>query len=77
MTARNAPYIEKISVRDRRLVVIAREILLAEFAAPPDLARLARRVGTNTPKLCELFKGEFGKTVAEFVRDVRLERAPD
>jgi len=61
--------------RDRRSILMAYEILKKEYAAAPDLKRLARRVGVNTTKLCTEFKNEFGDTVTACVRKIRLERA--
>jgi AraC-like DNA-binding protein len=53
----------------------ARSILESEFADPPGLLELARRVGLNDFKLKLGFRRLFGTTVFEYVRSLRMERA--
>jgi AraC family transcriptional activator of pyochelin receptor len=67
----------RFSNRDIGRLSEARNILLAEFATPPTLPKLARRVGLNATKLSVGFKREFGETVHNFVRRLRLERASE
>ena len=55
----------------------AREILMAEFADPPTIEALARRVGLNRTKLQGGFKETFGTTVFDFCQGRRMERAKD
>jgi AraC-like DNA-binding protein len=62
---------------DQRLINQARDLLESQFAAPPRLSVLARRVGMNHTKLCALFKCRFGESVFDFVRRRRLEHAYD
>ncbi|MFZ5866065.1 MAG: helix-turn-helix transcriptional regulator [Thermodesulfobacteriota bacterium] len=53
----------------------ARSILEEEFADPPSLFVLARRVGLNDFKLKRGFKAIFGTTVFEYVRRLRMDKA--
>ena len=54
---------------------LIRDVLAANFVAPPRLPDLARRAGMNYSKLCTAFRQLFGETTAEFVRRQRLEFA--
>ncbi len=56
-------------------VMEARDIILADLAATPSVADLARRVGLNARKLTRGFEALFGTTVYAFVKTSRLERA--
>lgn len=71
------PSSSKLRFTDRDLanVAQARAILAEEYAEPPRLAVLARRVGLNVAKLPHGFKRQYGETMNEFVRRTRLERA--
>ncbi len=69
--------LRRISDTDQRLLQQARGLLESQFAAPPRLSALARRVGMNPTKLCALFKLRFGESVFDFVRRRRLEHAHD
>jgi AraC-like DNA-binding protein len=53
----------------------ARSILEEEFANPPSLFSLARRVGLNDFKLKRGFKAIFGTTVFGYVRRLRMDKA--
>lgn len=53
----------------------AHEILRSEFADPPSLPDLARRVGLNTTKLSAGFRCRYGLTIKEFVQSMRLDEA--
>ncbi len=66
---------KRLTARDRHNMCEARAILEREFVSPPDVPTLARRVGTNSSKLCFGFKAQFGETTSEFVRRRRLELA--
>jgi AraC-like DNA-binding protein len=63
------------SETDQRLLQQARDLLEAQFATPPRLPELARRVGMNPTKLCALFQNRYGESMYDFVRRRRLERA--
>jgi AraC-like DNA-binding protein len=65
----------KLTGRDRRRLHAIRDVLAADFVAPPRLPDLARRAGMNYSKLCSGFRQLFGETTAEFVRRQRLEFA--
>lgn len=53
----------------------AREILLSRLESPPTLLELSQAVHLNDCKLKRTFKLLFGKTVYEYVREQRLEKA--
>jgi len=53
----------------------AADILNDEWADPPTISRLARRVGTNECYLKAGFRERFGTTIAAFVRDRRMREA--
>lgn len=55
----------------------ARRILDAEFADPPSLLTLARRVGLNDFKLKRGFRALYQTTVFGYVRTLRMEKARD
>jgi len=65
----------KLTGRDRKQLHLIRDVLAANFVAPPRLPDLARRAGMNYSKLCTAFRQLFGETTAEFVRRQRLEFA--
>ena len=65
----------EISKSDIERLVYAREVLLNQLATPPTLLELSRIIQMNDCKLKRLFKVYFGKTVYEFVREQRLEKA--
>ena len=53
----------------------AKSILEMEYADPPGLFELARKVGLNDFKLKRGFKKHFGTTVFGYIRDLRMEKA--
>lgn len=53
----------------------AREILLHRLESPPSLLALSRLIHMNDCKLKRAFKLYFGKTVYEYIREQRLEKA--
>lgn len=53
----------------------ARDILIAEFAEPPTIDTLARRVGLNRTKLQRGFKEVFGTTIFDFCLARRMDLA--
>jgi AraC-like DNA-binding protein len=67
----------RLRARDRQQLATARDILAAEFVAPPGLPALARRVGMNSSKLCFGFRSHFGETTSDFIRRLRLGMAYD
>jgi AraC-like DNA-binding protein len=64
-----------LSRTDRENLIQAREILLNRLESPPSLLELSRLVHLNDCKLKRAFKIYFGKTVYEYVREQRLEKA--
>lgn len=61
--------------QDRRLVEIAAMIYQRELSHPPSVEEMGRRVGLNRNKLTSGFRLAFGKTPAEYSREVRLKWA--
>ncbi|WP_282295612.1 AraC family transcriptional regulator [Stenotrophomonas sp. PS02289] len=55
----------------------ARELLETQLAAPPSLARLARQVGVNVRTLTDVFRSQFGMSIASYVTRRRLQIARD
>jgi len=67
--------VRRTTEADHRLLQQARDLLAAQFAAPPRLPELARRIGMNPTKLCSLFQHRYHESMYDFVRRRRLERA--
>ncbi len=61
--------------RNRPAVEMAVEILRQEWASPPTVSSLARRVGTNECYLKKDFRSQTGKTVGEYIRELRMNKA--
>lgn len=53
----------------------AQSLLLTNLANTPDLAALARAVGSNARRLNEAFRKHAGVTVFDYLREVRMEEA--
>jgi AraC-like DNA-binding protein len=64
-----------LSKTDRENLLLAREILLNRLESPPSLLELSHLIRMNDFKLKRSFKLYFGKTVYEYIREQRLERA--
>lgn len=60
---------------DKKAIFTAKEILLNEYANPPSILILAKRVRINDFKLKKAFKLLFNKTPYEIVREKRLQVA--
>ncbi|WP_333646241.1 helix-turn-helix domain-containing protein [Lacrimispora sp.] len=67
--------INQLSKCDMEQLKYAREILLNRLTCPPTLFELSHMVHMNDCKLKRSFKQCFGKTVYEYVREQRLEKA--
>ncbi|MBU5592631.1 AraC family transcriptional regulator [Clostridium sp. MSJ-4] len=65
----------EISKSDIERLTYTREVLLNRLETPPTLLELSRIIQMNDYKLKRLFKLYFGKTVYEFIREQRLEKA--
>jgi len=68
---------QKLSARDIERLHHAREIMTAQFADPPTIARLSRELAINDYKLKRGFKQLFGTTLFDYCRAVRMGRAQD
>ena len=60
---------------DAAVFQAAQRRLLEDLAAAPDLAGLARSVGTNTRQLNEAFRKHAGVTVFDYLREARMKEA--
>ncbi len=60
---------------DAAIFQAAQRRLLADLATTPDLAGLARSVGTNTRQLNEAFRKYAGVTVFDYLREARMKEA--
>lgn len=65
----------RLSSRELDCVRHAREIVDKEFASPPSLSALARRIGINQNKLNHGFRQLFSRTVGEYANECRMRRA--
>ena len=63
------------SRRDSEVAKQLREHLTKTFLEDHCLADLARHFGVNTTKLMTLFKKTFGKSIFEFISELRMEHA--
>lgn len=66
---------EAISGSNRERLIEVRDILVAEFRAPPTLDELARRAGICTSRLTAGFRRMFHMSITEFVQEQRLNAA--
>jgi AraC-like DNA-binding protein len=72
--ATEAPW-RPIDLRRKDAAEAARQILTAEYADPPSLAELARRVGVNRRYLSGDFRARFGRSIAAEIASLRLDHA--
>ncbi len=66
---------ESVSHLDALVFRAAQQLLHEDLAQPPDLAGLAKAVGTNARRLNEAFRHCAGATVFEYLREARMEQA--
>ena len=67
--------VRRLSGAERESLEQAKEIIRRELAHPPTVAALAQRVGLNRNKLQAGFRATEGKSVSEYVRGQRMDRA--
>ncbi len=72
---RAASVTEPVSNVDTLVFRAAQSLLHDDLAQPPDLASLAKAVGTNARRLNEAFRHCAGATVFEYLREARMEQA--
>ena len=65
----------KLHPLDKFLTERARDYLLDNLEAPPNLAKICQIVGVSHPKLNRCFKQLFGMTVFQYLRQERLNQA--
>jgi len=53
----------------------AKDILLKDFANPPDIETLAKKCATNSSKLKSVFKKAYKTTIHRYIQKLRLEEA--
>ena len=58
-----------------QVLACARDRLLADLTATPNLTKLARACGTNRTSLQRLFQAHLGVSVMSYLREQRLQRA--
>lgn len=66
---------ESVPLRERKMLMAARERLVQDLSNPPTLAELARETGLNQLKLKRGFKIMFGHSVYETFQRERMEHA--
>ena len=59
---------------DRRIQVVVSE-LEAQISSPRNLSEIARNVNLSSSRLRHLFKSETGQTPAQYLKELRMERA--
>jgi len=69
------PGSDPVSSVDTLVFRAAQRLLHDDLAQPPDLASLAKAVGTNARRLNEAFRNCAGATVFEYLREARMEQA--
>jgi len=79
LSAPQRPEIDSGQVRlgrqDRERIAQAREILERQFARPPSVSELSRRIAVNRNKLSYGFRDMHGCSMSEYVAERRLETA--
>lgn len=60
--------------REPRLEAV-RELLAADFAAPPSLSQIADEIGLHPSHLARIFRAHYGESIGEYGRRLRLEWA--
>lgn len=75
MSAADPEATAAVSPSVRRAVTRARAILEREFATPPPLEALARDVGLSRTRLCSAFRSLTGKSVYEYITEIRMRQA--
>lgn len=64
-----------LSKRDMDLAYALKDFISAKFLDEHSLTALSREFGTNSNKLMMLFKQVFGKSIFEFIGDLRMDYA--
>ena len=64
-----------IDKRELKIAMDAKEILLREYINPPKMEYLARMCATNKTKLNSSFQNVYHVTIANYVKNLRLEKA--
>lgn len=75
MTAAAAQDASILSAPTRRAVMRAKTILDRQFTNPPALEALARAVGLSRTGLCSGFRSVTGKSVYDYITEVRMRQA--
>ncbi len=65
----------RISMRERKQLEQAREILLADLSHPPTIPELARQVGLNQFKLKQGYRRLFGNSIYASFQEARMKQA--
>lgn len=67
----------QLSLREKKLLMAAREFLLSDLSAPPTIQTVAKKVGLNQCKLKKGFKVLFNATVYGCFQQERMHKAMD
>jgi AraC-like DNA-binding protein len=67
--------LSSLPTRDLNRIYVARDYIKKNFASPPSIRELARRVGMNQTKLKGAFREVTGMTIYEYILRCRMERA--
>ncbi|MBF0460491.1 MAG: helix-turn-helix transcriptional regulator [Magnetococcales bacterium] len=68
---------ESLSVREQRVLLEARDLLLDHISAPPSLDELARQLGSTPKKINMAFRQNYGMTLFQWLSDWKLTHARD
>jgi AraC-like DNA-binding protein len=67
--------LSKLSIKDKRILERAGEVLRENWQTPPSQDELVRILGIGKSKLKDGFRVFYGCTMTEFVKDIRLHQA--
>jgi AraC-type DNA-binding domain-containing proteins len=67
--------IKSINKRDVEIIQGLKEHLMVNFLEDHTLEELSKNFGTNTTKLMMLFKKNFGKSIFEFISELKMNYA--
>lgn len=68
-------HVHGISAMDRERIMAVKEYLVANYRDDHSLVNLSKQFGMNTNKLMALFKRLFGKSIFEFIGEMRMDYA--
>lgn len=66
---------QKLDEAEQQKLLLAKDILIRQMEAPPNLTELSKQIGLNSYKLKKNFKEMFGVPVFKYLQNERLDRA--